>query len=302
MPHEPARMRTSYSSDFLYTLTTDELRMDGFRRAMATHRAKRVLEIGCGPWAPLVKLSLEASAEHVTAVEASPAHAQMARKQVAHYGDRVQILSGRSMSLPTELLAEQEPELLVAELLGYTASKEGAPAILADVQHRLGPLPTVPKRASSYLAPVQPLQLSRGDRFRNWFLHGSWLRQTLEVGLYDSRNFPEDLHLAEGQLWEDYDFECLEKLQEQLQQRKRLTFQVPVGSEVGGTLLWMQTELSDSNVIDTRRDFTSWSQYYLHLEPQVVEDGQLEVCTAVDARTEDVTYEFQVGQRKFSVV
>ena len=33
-------------------------------------------------------------------------------------------------------------------------------------------------------------------------------RQTLEVGLYDSRNFPEDLHLAEGQLWEDYDFEC----------------------------------------------------------------------------------------------
>eukprot|EP00913_Durusdinium_trenchii_P017879 g16800.t1 len=211
MPHEPARMRTSYSSDFLYTLTTDELRMDGFRRAMATHRAKRVLEIGCGPWAPLVKLSLEASAEHVTAVEASPAHAQMARKQVAHYGDRVQILSGRSMSLPTELLAEQEPELLVAELLGYTASKEGAPAILADVQHRLGPLPTVPKRASSYLAPAQPLQLSRGDRFRNWFLHGSWLRQTLEVGLYDSRNFPEDLHLAEGQLWEDYDFECLEK-------------------------------------------------------------------------------------------
>ncbi|CAK8991111.1 unnamed protein product [Durusdinium trenchii] len=189
MPHEPARMRTSYSSDFLYTLTTDELRMDGFRRAMATHRAKRVLEIGCGPWAPLVKLSLEASAEHVTAVEASPAHAQMARKQVAHYGDRVQILSGRSMSLPTELLAEQEPELLVAELLGYTASKEGAPAILADVQHRLGPLPTVPKRASSYLAPAQ----------------------TLEVGLYDSRNFPEDLHLAEGQLWEDYDFECLEK-------------------------------------------------------------------------------------------
>ena len=33
-------------------------------------------------------------------------------------------------------------------------------------------------------------------------------RQELEIGLYDSRNFPKDLELAPEQLWEDYHFAC----------------------------------------------------------------------------------------------
>ena len=34
-------------------MTTDELRMAKFRQALAAQRARRVVEIGCGPWAPL---------------------------------------------------------------------------------------------------------------------------------------------------------------------------------------------------------------------------------------------------------
>lgn len=33
-------------------------------------------------------------------------------------------------------------------------------------------------------------------------------RQDLEIGVYDSRNFPKDLELASPQLWEDYHFAC----------------------------------------------------------------------------------------------
>eukprot|EP00435_Cladocopium_sp_Y103_P025145 s2863_g6.t1 len=300
VPRESVHERTSYSTDFLYILTTDQLRMAGFRRAISQQNAKHVLEIGCGPWAPLVEFSLEV-ADKVTAVEASSAHAQMAQQQMAHHGERVQVLSGRSLSLPTERLAAHSPELVVAELLGYTASEEGAPAVLADLQRRLGPVKTVPRRASSLMVPVRPLRLSRYDRIRNWLLHSSWLRQELEIGLYDSRNFPKGLELAPEQLWEDYHFACLDELETQLLQKRQLTFSVPPGSEVGGVLLWMRTELSEDNVIDTRRDFTSWNQYYIHLEPQVCQDGHLDVSIVVDASTEDVKYELQVGSRSFQM-
>lgn len=122
VPRESVHERTSYSTDFLYILTTDQLRMAGFRRAISQQSAKHVLEIGCGPWAPLVEFSLEA-ADKVTAVEASSAHAQMAQQQMAHHGEWVQVLSGRSLSLPTERLAAHSPDLVVAELLGYTVCK-----------------------------------------------------------------------------------------------------------------------------------------------------------------------------------
>ena len=46
-------------------------------------------------------------------------------------------------------------------------------------------------------------------------------------------------------------------------------------------------------VIDTRRDFTSWNQYYLHLEPQVVEDGQL-----VPGHAESMQKEIAKANRK----
>eukprot|EP00438_Fugacium_kawagutii_P018777 Skav201306 [mRNA] locus=scaffold1490:26501:27892:- [translate_table: standard] len=89
VPPESAHERTSYSTDFLYILTTDQLRMAGFRRAISQHGdVQHALEIGCGPWAPLVDLSLEI-ADKVTAVEASSAHAQMAQQQMAHHGERV---------------------------------------------------------------------------------------------------------------------------------------------------------------------------------------------------------------------
>jgi hypothetical protein len=37
---------------------------------------------------------------------------------------------------------------------------------------------------------------------------GRFGRQELEIGLYDSRNFPKSLELAPEQLWEDYHFSC----------------------------------------------------------------------------------------------
>jgi len=68
---------------------------------------------------------------------------------------------------------------------------------------------------------AQVVQVSLEDLGRSWKiledLGRSWKiledlgrfgRQELEIGLYDSRNFPKSLELAPEQLWEDYHFSC----------------------------------------------------------------------------------------------
>lgn len=44
--------------------------------------------------------------------------------------------------------------------------------------------------------------------FDSYASYAPFSRQELEIGLYDSRNFPKDLELAPAQLWEDYHFAC----------------------------------------------------------------------------------------------
>ncbi|CAE8598358.1 unnamed protein product [Polarella glacialis] len=255
-------------------------------------------------------MSLKSGAEQVVAFEASAAHAAAARRRLERlFGDttgrRVQVLTGKSTDMEETALMPfgTKPDLLVAELLGYTASEEGAPAVFADLQRRLGPLPAVPSAAQSLAVPVAPLVLSRTDVWRNWWVHGGWLsRGQFPPGpaLYDCRNFPRELELAEPQVWEEFNFSNLDQLEAQLQQDRELVFNLPAGTEVGGLLLWMRAELADGIYIDTRKECTSWNQYYLHLGPQVIgPDGRLGVSAKVDARTEDVSYEFQVGQKSY---
>lgn len=308
VPKETAAVRTSYSSDFLYTLTTDEVRMRAFREAIQKRRAERVLEVGCGPWAPLADMALSSGAREVVAVEATPQHAQAARRYLEERRGTasVTVLAGRASDV--ELPEGFWPDLVIGELLGYTASEEGAPAIFAEVHERLGAarrgeewhLPSVlPQAARSLLMPVRPLKLSCWHALRNWHAHG-WWPKLLPGHLYDCRNFPQHLELPVApQVWEEFNFSD-PGLAQQLQQTRQLEFALPSGTEVGGLLLWMQTDVDDTASIDTRRDFTSWNHYYLHLPVQCVPgDGQLIVHAEVDARTEDVRYRFRMGDASF---
>mmetsp|Transcript_104730 Transcript_104730/g.312841 ORF Transcript_104730/g.312841 Transcript_104730/m.312841 type:complete len:355 (+) Transcript_104730:47-1111(+) len=307
-PLEPAQVRNSYSSDFLYVLATDEVRMAAFRRAIARRRARQVLEVGCGPWTPLVEMALASGAEQVVAVEASPEHAREARRRLASElrRGRVLVLDGRVGEGRDGAAAFPEgprPDVLVAELLGYTASEEGAPAVFAALQRRFGPLPTIPRAARSFMAPVRPLALSARDRWRNWLVHGSWPRpERLVPGrLYDCRGIPRSLELAAPQPWESFDFARPDALAGQLLQRRRLRFPIPAGAEVGGLLLWMQADLDEEIGIDTREEETSWNHYYLHLPRRgTVQGGYLTVDVNVDARSENTAYQFSVGGVTYS--
>ncbi|CAJ1337960.1 unnamed protein product, partial [Effrenium voratum] len=102
-----------------YILTTDRVRMAGFEKAIAQHSVCRALEIGCGPWAPLAELCLRQGAE-VLAAEGCPKHAAWARRQLR---GRAEVLAARAEQLDTEELRSFGPQLLVAELLGYTATR-----------------------------------------------------------------------------------------------------------------------------------------------------------------------------------
>merc|ERR1739842_247403 len=113
---------------------------------------------------------------------------------------------------------------------------------------------------------------------------------------YDCRNFPRELELAPPQIWEAYDFDHLEKLESQLRQHSELEFEITPGTEVGGLLLWMSTDLADGITLNTRTDETSWNQYFLELPKQRVGScGRLTIRSDVDATTEDVKYKFTIG-------
>eukprot|EP00927_Polykrikos_kofoidii_P066966 TRINITY_DN62519_c0_g1_i1.p1 TRINITY_DN62519_c0_g1~~TRINITY_DN62519_c0_g1_i1.p1 ORF type:complete len:346 (-),score=44.83 TRINITY_DN62519_c0_g1_i1:37-1074(-) len=297
--------RSSFSPGFLYTLVSDDTRMRAFREAITRRRAERVLEIGCGPWTPLVQMALESGSSEVVAVEASAQHAEVARQNLAN-DPRVRVVAGRSedIALPEGFV----PELVIAELLGNTASDEGGPAILAQAMSRLGHLASeagkprpcvVPKRARSLLSLTRSLSLSRWQRFRNWMAHGGW--PNLQEGqLYDCRNIPATIQMGEPQVWEDFDFESPD-LTDSLVQNRELRFQIEPSSEVGGLLLWMQADIDEKVRIDTREQLTSWGLYYLHLPPQKVgRDGVFLVLASVDARTDQVEYKFQVGDFTFA--
>ncbi|CAE7654646.1 unnamed protein product, partial [Symbiodinium sp. CCMP2456] len=135
---------------------------------------------------------------------------------------------------------------------------------------------------------------------KNWLLHGGWPSR-LKTGLYDCRNFPKSLELAPPQMWEEFDFTCaMARLESQLQQKRHLTFSVPPCAEVGGVLLSMRAQLCPGVDLDTRRDETSWNHYLLHLPWQQVDySGKLAVSVAVDARSEDVRYEFRIGEKSY---
>jgi len=281
-------------------------------------------------------------------VEATPQHAEAARRKLLEVVEQqrrrrgegggaaaeVLVLAGRAseVMLPPGFC----PDLVIGELLGYTASEEGAPAIFAQLHRRLGRAraaaqpatteggraaagaadqqqqqdevdegsgslpPVLPRAARSLLLPVRPLHLALGERWRNWRAHGWWPR--LEPGrLYDCRNFPAHLEFdVSPQVWEEFHFGRAD-LEDQLVQGRTLELQgLPAGEELGGLLLWMQTDVDEGLCIDTRRDFTSWNHYYLHLPPQrVPADGSIVVRADVDARTEDVRYRFQVGAASF---
>eukprot|EP00929_Paragymnodinium_shiwhaense_P083589 TRINITY_DN44609_c0_g1_i1.p1 TRINITY_DN44609_c0_g1~~TRINITY_DN44609_c0_g1_i1.p1 ORF type:complete len:343 (-),score=45.61 TRINITY_DN44609_c0_g1_i1:635-1663(-) len=305
VPKESVASRTSYSTDFLYTLTTDVVRMDAFREAIRRCAAKRVLEIGCGPWAPLTEMAVAAGAKEVVAIEASAEHAAAAQSRLKRaQGCSVTVMAGRAseVTLPNGFM----PDLVVAELLGYTASEEGAPAIFFELQRRLissgqssMSMHIVPRSARSFMVPVRPLRLSLWHRFRNWWLHGQWPR--LQPGtLYDCRNFPRKLELGEAQIWEEYDFGSVD-LEHQLQQARELQFRLPEGTPVGGILLWMQADIDDAIKIDTHQQNTSWNQYYIHFPlQQVTQSGRFVVSAAVDARTEDVRYSFTAGSATYT--
>lgn len=120
---------------------------------------KVVLDLGTGALALLALRCARAGAAHVYAVEAETDHAQLAARAVLEAGlqHRITVLQGLSQ----EVLLPRRVDLVVHELIGELASREGVAATLRDAAarhveasaRRLGGW-SLPRRATTWVTPT----------------------------------------------------------------------------------------------------------------------------------------------------
>eukprot|EP00667_Euglena_gracilis_P016303 EG_transcript_17042 len=180
-------------------MRSDRVRCAAFDAAIRQRVPGRaVLDIGTGPFALLALKCAEAGARVVYAVEVVPAWAQRARAAVAAAGrsDTVFVYEGYS----TELALPERVDVVVHEILGNIASEEGVALSLRDAQQRFLTQPpppafSIPHRARTWVAPTAfPIVYEEGRELPPQ-------RRT-----YRLDEFPEDLLLADAQVWEDLQF------------------------------------------------------------------------------------------------
>lgn len=148
------------------SMTYDEKRNRVYRMAIesAINDGNTVfLEIGPGHDACLTKMVLEADEKStVTAIEAdalAASGATAALKTFGPAGDRWDVIEGRSSdktSAVNDALSSKPFRVILQEILGYVASREGIVRIFADLQQRLPSPPNrcLPGAAATFYTPT----------------------------------------------------------------------------------------------------------------------------------------------------
>jgi len=158
---------TSVYLDEGYTSMTRDVRRNRvYRLAIAAAASEGLLgflEVGPGGDACLTKMVLEEAGAWVVGVEGNKWAAESARTQLRGLhgaeGPRWRIVTGHSSSRTPamdEALHGRDFDVLLQEVLGYIASREGVVATLADLQGRMSPLPKrlLPGAVATFFTPA----------------------------------------------------------------------------------------------------------------------------------------------------
>jgi hypothetical protein len=158
---------TSVYLDEGYTSMTRDVRRNRvYRLAIAAAASEGLLgflEVGPGGDACLTKMVLGEAGAWVVGVEGNKWAAESARTQLRGLygaeGPRWRIVTGHSSNrTPTmdEALHGRDFDVLLQEVLGYIASREGVVATLADLQGRMSPLPKrlLPGAVATFFTPA----------------------------------------------------------------------------------------------------------------------------------------------------
>ncbi|HLZ89546.1 MAG TPA: AMP-binding protein, partial [Puia sp.] len=219
---------------------------------------KVVVEIGPGPEAILSRLSIEAGARKVYAIELLEDAYRKAKRFVEEAGlaDRIMLIHGDAMKVELPELAD----VCISELVGPIGGSEGAAVILNNARRLLkqgGGM--IPGRNLTRIAPVslpdyfaaRPGFSETGgvyvDKVFDYLGHPADIR--LRV-----RNFPHRYLLSEPGVFEDLDFRQGLVAEQSVH---RISFDIGRDDLLQGFLVWLTLE-SDGTVLDTLEHEYCW--------------------------------------------
>jgi hypothetical protein len=256
--HLDERDLTEWYPDWYYELMeTDEVRNRPYREAIAAAvPGKVVLDVGTGRKALWAVCCARAGAKRVYAIEANERAYRSSLKYVRSQKlDNVTLIHGFSdkVGLP------ERCEVLVHELVGCIGTSEGMVAFVEDAKRRLlTPDPVlIPRRCTTYVLLVEDPRLRWAERAFSYAMNG--LRGADAFPFFRFYGFPHGAALSEPQVFEDVEF----RREPRLQTDDRVVLRVTRDGMLRGVCFFIRLHVSETRIIDTWNDKTSWSSPYI---------------------------------------
>ena len=256
--------------DLLYlAMVNDTRRNEAYRQGLARHVAgKVVLDAGTGAEALLARMSVEAGARRVYAVEYLEETYRKAAACLQRHGlsDRINLIRGdlRTVVLPEPI------DVCVSELVGPIASMEGAAPLLNAARRFLAPDGVMlPERATTNVAAVSwpdslsPEGFAELPAFyaRQIFAQ---VRRRFDLRLC-VRHFPHDHVLSTAAAFEEMDFSRTLPLAS----RTAVDLAITRTGRVDGFLLWLNLLVVPGAQLDILEHDHCWLPVYVPCEPSL---------------------------------
>eukprot|EP00434_Breviolum_minutum_P021780 symbB.v1.2.019225.t1/scaffold1565.1/size111341/12 len=285
-----------FSTEDYETMREDLARTQAYYKAIDALAPKStVLDLGTGALALLARRAAAAGARHVYAVEASKFAAEAAQAELQN-NKVVSLIRGQSQDIELP-----EPvDLIVHEILGEIASREGVVASLRDAERFLsatakqGKRWSVPSRARTFLAPAEMPKPTYFDSLKS---RTGTLLAMPGPGTRMLR-FPHlpvsDCILAEPEIFED-----LHWGEEQLDllQRRKVRFRVTREGVLSGFLFFITVHFPDGEAaeVSSADEESHWANSFCTVDrPTPVGPGDMiEVESEVDLRSDTPSYVLQ---------
>lgn len=251
-----------------------------------------VLDLGTGALALLAHRAAAAGARQVYAVEVSKFAAEKAQAGLRD-NDAISVIHGQSQ----EIELPEKVDVIVHEILGEIASREGVVASLRDAERFLSAAArkrswSVPSRARTFLAPAE---MPNPRYFEAFKARTGTLLAMPGPGTRMLRfpNLPvSDCILAEPEIFEDLHWgEGEDKMK--LHQKRVMRFRVMREGILSGFVFFITVHFPTETIpVSSADEESHWANSFCMVDcPTAVEPGDsLEVESEVDLRTDLPTY------------
>ena len=233
--------------------------LEAFRRCL---KGAVVLEVGCGPYAVLSRLAIEAGARKVYALELMDGSYQKAQEEIRRLGleDKITVIHGdaRFVQPPVPV------DFCISEIVGSIAGSEGAAAIMNAVRGSIRqPWNTIPMKAISRIAAMSLPDDHLDFGFDETPAH-------YVQGIFEQAGHPFDLRVSAKGLKDRHilstagTFEALDfRSRCETEHEQPFALRCIQGGLLTGFAVWLELHMDNDTMLDTFADQSSWLPIYL---------------------------------------